>query len=80
MVDRGAKILTFVGRSGAQSNEAAAMVSSLRARGVTVHVVKGDVGVKADVQRAVKASGVPILGMVQGAMALEVSYNVFQYP
>jgi Ni2+-binding GTPase involved in maturation of urease and hydrogenase len=56
------------------------MVSSLRARGVTVHVVKGDVGVKADVQRAVKASGVPILGMVQGAMALEVSYNVFQYP
>jgi Ni2+-binding GTPase involved in maturation of urease and hydrogenase len=78
MVDRGAKVLTFLGRSGAKDKAAATMVSNLRARGVTVHVVTGDVGVKADVERAVKASGVPILGMVQGAMALEVSRTILQ--
>lgn len=78
MVDRGAKVLTFLGRTGAKSKAAATMVNNLRARGVTVHVVTGNVGVKADVERAVKASGVPILGMVQGAMALEVSYNILQ--
>ena len=78
MVDRGAKTLTFMGRSGAQSKADATMIDNLRARGVTVHVVTGDVGKKGDVERAVKASGGRILGMVQGAMALEVSHNVSQ--
>jgi len=71
MVDNGAQNLTFLGRSGASSKEAATFVSSLEARGVTVHVVRGDVSSKTDVERAVAASGVPIHGMVQGAMALE---------
>ena len=71
MVDNGARNLTFIGRSGASSKEAATFVTDLRARGVTVHVVYGDVSVKADVERAVAAAGVPVLGMVQGAMALE---------
>lgn len=71
MVDNGARNLTFLGRSGASSKEAATFVSTLEARGVTVHVVRGDVSVKADVERAVAASGVPTYGMVQGAMALE---------
>ncbi|KAI1181966.1 hypothetical protein F5B17DRAFT_450613 [Nemania serpens] len=71
MVDRGARNLTFLGRSGADSKEAAAMVDSLRARGCVVHVVRGDVSNKDDVARAVAAAGVPVYGMVQGAMALE---------
>lgn len=75
MVDRGARNLTFLGRSGANSKDAAAMVDSLRERGCTVHVVRGDVSNKEDVEKAVKAAGVPVYGMVQGAMALEVRYN-----
>lgn len=76
MVDRGARNLTFLGRSGADSKEAAAMVDSLRARGCVVHVVRGDVSNKDDVARAVAAAGVPVYGMVQGAMALEVSSHL----
>jgi NAD(P)-dependent dehydrogenase (short-subunit alcohol dehydrogenase family) len=71
MVERGARHLTFLGRSGADSKDAAAMVESLRARGCRVHVVRGDVSNKVDVERAVAAAGVPVYGMVQGAMALE---------
>lgn len=76
MVDRGARNLTFLGRSGADKKEAAAMIDSLRARGCAVHVVRGDVSNKEDVARAVAAAGVPVYGMVQGAMALEVSFHL----
>lgn len=72
MVDRGARNLTFLGRGGADKKEAAAMIDSLRARGCAVHVVRGDVANKEDVAKAVAAAGVPVYGMVQGAMALEV--------
>ncbi|KAI0513082.1 hypothetical protein F5B22DRAFT_657489 [Xylaria bambusicola] len=71
MVDRGARNLTFLGRGGADKKEAAAMIDSLRARGCLVHVVRGDVSNKEDVARAVAVAGVPVYGMVQGAMALE---------
>ncbi|KAI0479875.1 hypothetical protein F4859DRAFT_503798 [Xylaria cf. heliscus] len=71
MVDRGARNLTFLGRSGADKKEAAAMIDSLRSRGCTVHVVRGDVSNKEDVAKAVSIAGVPVYGMVQGSMALE---------
>ncbi|KAI1279412.1 BcBOA9 protein [Xylaria sp. FL0933] len=71
MVERGARHLTFLGRGGADKKEAAAMIESLRARGCAAHVVRGDVGNKEDVAKAVAAAGVPVYGMVQGAMALE---------
>lgn len=73
MVDRGARNLTFLGRSGADKKEAAAMIDSLRSRGCTVHVVRGDVSNREDVAKAVSVAGVPVYGMVQGSMALEVS-------
>ncbi|KAH8160565.1 hypothetical protein CIB48_g7672 [Xylaria polymorpha] len=71
MVDRGARNLTFLGRSGADKKEAAAMIDSLRSRGCTVHVVRGDVSNREDVAKAVSVAGVPVYGMVQGSMALE---------
>ncbi|KAI0103769.1 hypothetical protein GGR51DRAFT_549742 [Nemania sp. FL0031] len=71
MVDRGARNLTFLGRSGADKKEAAAIIDSLRARGCTVYVVRGDVSNKEDVAKAVSVAGVPVYGMVQGSMALE---------
>lgn len=73
MVDRGARNLTFLGRSGANKKEAAAMIDSLRARGCTIHIVRGDVSNKEDVAKAASIAGVPVYGMVQGSMALEVS-------
>ncbi|RYP06624.1 hypothetical protein DL765_009421 [Monosporascus sp. GIB2] len=60
MVDRGARNLTFLGRGGADKKEAAAMIHSLRARGCTVHVVRGDVSNKEDVAKTVAAAGVPV--------------------
>ncbi len=74
MVDRGARNLTFLGRGGADKKEAAALIDSLRARGCVVNVVRGDVSNKEDVAKAVRAARVPVYGMVQGAMALEVSF------
>ncbi|CAN8103246.1 unnamed protein product [Discula destructiva] len=71
MFERGARSLTFIGRSGADSKDAAAMVESLRARGCAVHVVRGDVSNKDDVAKAVGIAGVPVYGIVNGAMALE---------
>jgi NADP-dependent 3-hydroxy acid dehydrogenase YdfG len=70
MVDNGARNLAFLGRSGAGSKEAATFITSLKARGVIVHVVRGDVSVKADVERAIAASRVTTYSIVQGAMAL----------
>ncbi|KAI1747778.1 hypothetical protein F4782DRAFT_551542 [Xylaria castorea] len=71
MVDRGARNLTFLGRSGADKKEASAMINSLRDHGCTVHVVRGDVSNKEDVAKAVSVAGLPVYGMVQGSMALE---------
>ncbi|CAK1361377.1 Lovastatin diketide synthase LovF [Cercospora beticola] len=71
MVEKGARNLTFLGRSGASSKAAAQFVCQLQARGVTVNVIKGDVSSKADVERAVANAAVPVLGVVQGAMALQ---------
>ncbi|KAI0876694.1 hypothetical protein GGS24DRAFT_488485 [Hypoxylon argillaceum] len=71
MVDRGARNLTFLGRSGADKKEAAAMIDSLRARGCTIHIVRGDVSNKEDVAKAASIAGVPVYGMVQGSMSLE---------
>ncbi|KAF2173407.1 hypothetical protein M409DRAFT_61833 [Zasmidium cellare ATCC 36951] len=71
MVDNGARNLTYLARSGASNPAAARFVEDLEARGVTVHIVKGDVSNRSDVDRAVAAAGVPVLGMVQGAMTLQ---------
>lgn len=62
-----------MGRSGATSPAAAEHVKRLAARGVQVTVVKGDVSVLEDVERAVKTIEEPIAGVVHAAMDLDVS-------
>ncbi|KAH3958559.1 hypothetical protein HBH98_077040 [Parastagonospora nodorum] len=71
LIDNGARNLTFIGRSGAESKEASAFVADLRDLNIVVHVIRGDVSVKEDVERAVAASGLPVLGTIQAAMAVQ---------
>jgi len=73
MVQQGARHLIFLGRSGDEKPEASAMVRRMRSEGVDVQVIKGDVSKEQDVLRAVKAAKVPIAGVMQGVMALDVS-------
>ncbi|KAI9642576.1 Reducing polyketide synthase boa9 [Ciborinia camelliae] len=71
MVEKGARHLIFLGRSGEDRPEAASMIKDFRNDGITVDVVKGDVTCISDVQKAVSFAAGPILGVVQGVMALD---------
>lgn len=72
MVDRGARSLVFLSRSGEAKPEARELCDDLRSVGVQVTVVKGDVANRADVDAALAASPTPIKGVVQAAMVLKV--------
>lgn len=65
-----ARNLIYLARSGAAKPEVQIFIDELRARGVSVSIVKGDVTSLADVQNAVKSSTKPIKGVVQGALTL----------
>lgn len=69
-VDRGARNLVYLSRSGAQSIEAKQFLESLRQRGVNVKVELGDVAKEADVEAVVRAAKRPIKGVVHGALTL----------
>jgi len=73
MVEKGARHLIFLGRSGEDRPEAASMIKDFRNDGITVDVVKGDVTRISDVQKAVDLAAGPLFGVVQGVMALDVS-------
>jgi hypothetical protein len=79
MVENEARHLVFLGRSGDSKPEAASMIRRFRSIGVTVTIVKGDVTSEADVQATVKSSQVPIIGVVQGVMALDVRCPLFGF-
>jgi hypothetical protein len=78
MVSRGARHFIFLSRSGADKPEAAALVNELHkvARSkypeLSVQVIRGDVSVRDDVQRAISCATKPIKGVVQAAMVLKV--------
>ncbi|ATZ45185.1 Bcboa9 [Botrytis cinerea B05.10] len=71
MVEKGARHLIFLGRSGEDRPEAASMIKDFRNDGITVDVVKGDVTRISDVQKAVDLAAGPLFGVVQGVMALD---------
>ncbi|RDW91779.1 polyketide synthase-nonribosomal peptide synthetase [Coleophoma crateriformis] len=71
MVKRGAKKFVFIGRSGTDRKPARLLVEDLQASGAEVSVVRGDVGVFADVQKAVDLIEGPIGGIIQAAMGLD---------
>lgn len=72
MFKRGAREFVFIGRSGTDRSPAKLLVNDLEAFGAQVVVVHGDVGVYADVGKAVNMIEGPIGGVVQAAMGLDV--------
>lgn len=80
MMKKGARRFAFLSRSGTDSKQAQLLVRDIETAGVAVQVIKGDVSVMDDVQRAVKSipREHPIRGVVQAAMVLKVRMLTFK--
>jgi acyl transferase domain-containing protein/NADPH:quinone reductase-like Zn-dependent oxidoreductase len=74
MFSRGARHFVFLSRSGLDKCEAAEFVIELEKLGGKPIVVRGDVGLRSDVDQAIKRAKTPIKGVMQLAMALTVRY------
>ena len=74
MIERGAKHLIFVSRSGTDNPEAAALVESIRLLGAHVQILRADITSKTQLQRAMMDinPNLPIRGVVNAAMVLQV--------
>lgn len=72
MMKKGARRFASLSRSGTDSEQAAILVNDIEAAGAAVQVIRGNVAVMADVERAVKGmpSEYSIRGVVQAAMVL----------
>ncbi|KAL8669472.1 MAG: hypothetical protein Q9168_005934, partial [Polycauliona sp. 1 TL-2023] len=70
MVQRGARHLIYLSRTGANKPEAQLSLEDLRAHGVDAKVQIGDVLNLQDVKDAVAASDRPVKGVIQGALVL----------
>jgi hypothetical protein len=77
MMKKGARRFAFLSRSGTDAEQAAILVKDIEAAGVAVQVIRGDVTVKADVERALKSipAKYPLQGVVHAAMVLRVSFE-----
>ena len=75
MIDKGAKNLVFLARSGDEKAEVREFVDELRALDVDVRIVKGDVAILKDVEAAITCTHKPIKGVVQAALMLQVSFS-----
>jgi NADPH:quinone reductase-like Zn-dependent oxidoreductase/SAM-dependent methyltransferase len=76
MVERGARNLVLIGRSGAGTAEARRAVEAMRARGATVMVAPADISDAGAVGRVfadLEASMPPLRGVMHAAMVLEDS-------
>ena len=74
MVERGARNLVLVGRSGATSAAAKEAVAAMQARGASVVVAKADVGSEVDVARVIGDIGAampPLRGIMHLAAVLD---------
>lgn len=75
MIQRGAKHIAFMSRSGASKPLAASLVSRVEAQGVEVTILKSDVACRRDVEAIMEKIDrrYPIRGIVNAAMVLDVS-------
>lgn len=73
MIERGARHLIFLSRSGGASAVASDHISKLQAEGVGIYVVQGDVSRLEDVQRTLAGLQKPLGGVIHAAMSLSVS-------
>ena len=73
MLSNGARHFTFLGRSGTDNPAAAYLVRDLQRSGANVEIVRGDVQDFAAVRTAIDMMRLPLGGVVQAAMGLNVS-------
>lgn len=59
-------------RSGYADERSQGVLKNIYAEGCQVDLIRGDVSVVADVQRAFDEASMPIAGVIQGAMVLRV--------
>ena len=74
MVERGAKRLVFLSRSGLDHPAAAETMSLVQKAGASAQICRADTSIKSDVEAVVAAVGTkfPIRGVLNGAMILKV--------
>ncbi len=80
MVQRGARHLVYLSRTGATKPEAQLFLNDLQSQSVDAKVQKGDVLNLQDVKDAVSASERPIKGVIQGALTLNVRCLIYPSP
>lgn len=68
----GAKHLAVISRSGHADEKSQGVVREIQALGCEIDLLSGDVSIKDDVEKAFRQTTVPIAGIVQGAMVLQV--------
>jgi hypothetical protein len=73
MLQQGARKFVFLGRSGLAKISAKILVADIERAGGKASVVKGDVSLMTDVEAAIAQIKGSIGGVVQSAMALDVS-------
>lgn len=73
LVEHGARHLVFLSRSAETSSEAAAFKAELAEMECDATLVSGDVTKMEDVEKAIKAAGRSIVGVLQASMVLRVS-------
>ena len=72
MAERGAKHLTFMARSGAQTAEAKSALADIASLGCETHVLRCDVGDLEAVEAAMATITRPLRGVMHAAMVLKV--------
>jgi hypothetical protein len=95
MADRGARHFVFLSRSGRKKPEALILLNELELYSqklnvdITVQIVRGDVSVREDVDKAVAAAKMPIRGVIHAAAVFQacisltstsLQLNVFKRP
>ena len=73
MVERGARNLVYLSRSGGTKPEDKALLEELAAAGCDAQAFQGSVGNIADVEHAVANAHFPVAGVLQMSMVLKVS-------
>jgi NAD(P)-dependent dehydrogenase (short-subunit alcohol dehydrogenase family) len=73
MVENGARHLTFLSRSAHDTPDTRGFVEELESQGCEAQLVPGSVSNMTDVEKAVKAGGRPIAGVMNLSMVLRVS-------
>lgn len=82
MVEKGARNIILISRSGNSRQNVKDLISELGDMGATVVAHKCDVGSKSDVDQMLKSASdtmPPVRGVVHGAMVLNVSKTLSLY-